>query len=92
MFYSFKHGLLKGAERFSIVGVWVGLGCVVVVSFTIAGGSYYYWKSCVMLCVTSGWLVVWFSVVSLVGLGEAVVSLVGLGEAVGIRVDVYFWV
>ena len=58
MFYLFKPDVLKGAKRFSIVGVRVGLGCVVVVSFTIAGGSYCYWKSCVMLCVTSGWLVV----------------------------------
>ena len=38
-----------------------------------------------MFCGTSGWLVVWFSVTSLVGLGD-VVSLVGLGERVGIRV------
>ena len=45
----------------------------------------FFWKSDVMFCGTSGWLVVWFSVISLVGLGD-VVSLVGLGEHVGIRV------
>ena len=86
MFYLFKPGLLKGTKRFSIVDVRVGLGCVVVISFTIVSDSYCCWKACVMLCVTAGWLVVWFSVVSFVGLGEAVVSLAGLREAVGISV------
>ena len=55
-------------------------------TYCASSWSYCCWKSHVMLCVTSGWLVVWISVVSLVGLGEAVVSLVGLGEAVSIRV------
>ena len=86
MFYIFKPGFLKLTKRFSIVGVCVGLGSVVVVSFTIVGGSYCCWKSGVMLFGTSGWWVFWFSMISFVGLGEAVVSLVGLEEAVGFRV------
>ena len=86
MFYLLKPTLLKGAKRFSIVGVRVGLCCVVVVSFTTVGGSYFCWKSGVMLCGTSGLLVVWFSVIPLEGLRGAVVSLVGFREAVGIGV------
>ena len=39
MFYLFKTGLLKGAKRFTIVGVCIGLGCVVVVSFMLVSGQ-----------------------------------------------------
>ena len=53
MFYIFKPGFLKGAKHFSILRVHAGLGCVVVVSFTIVGGSYSCWISGVMFCGTS---------------------------------------
>ena len=56
--YSFKPGLLKGAKLFSIMGVCAGLGCIVVVSFTIVGGTYCCLESGLISCGTSGLLVV----------------------------------
>ena len=75
--YSCKPGLLKGAKCFSIRGVSAGLGYIVVVSFTIVGGTYCSWGSGVMSHGTSGLLVVRCGVISLVGLGEAVSIRVG---------------